>query len=197
VRGWLAATVALVAFATEAHPEGFHAKYAFTLTKTTLVGLLVLDVDGGSRCELIRAGADADHDGKLSVPERRALETKLASFITRPLKLGISSAPLPLTIKESKLNLHDDPSVSKSGLSVALLLEVNHPYEISPGMHFELEASTPDQSHLRVEVVQAIAAGERPEPDFVEDVPSGKKVRVRLGLLAKDEPARGARPTER
>lgn len=180
------ASVALWVSPALAHPEGFHAKYAFTLTKTTLVGLLVLDVDGGERCELIRAGADADHDGVLSRPERRAVEAKLTSFITRTLKLGLSSYPLPLTIKEAKLNLHDDASVSKRGLSVALLLEVKHPYEISPGMHFELEAATPDQSHLRVEVVQAIAPGEPSVPDFAEDVPSGKKVRVRLGALAKD-----------
>lgn len=170
-----------------AHPEGFHAKYAFTLTRTSITGLLVLDVDAGERCELIRSGADANHDGLLSRSERRSLEAKLSSFITRTLKLGISSYPVPLTIKETKLSLRDDPSVSKSGLSIALLLEVKHPYEVTPGMHFELEASTPDQSHVRVEIVQAAKPGEPAEPDFKEDVPSAKKVRVRLGALAKDE----------
>lgn len=179
--------VALVATGASAHPEGFHAKYAFTLTRTSVTGLLVLDVDAGERCELIRAGADANHDGVLSRPERRSLESKLSAFITRTLKLGISSYPVPLTIKETKLNLRDDASVSKSGLSIALLLEVKHPYEVTPGMHFEFEASTPDQSHVRVEIVQAAKAGEPAEPDFKEDVPSGKKVRVRLGALEKDQ----------
>lgn len=178
--------VTLAAAGAWAHPEGFHAKYAFTLTRTSVTGLLVLDVDSGDRCELLRAGADANHDGVLSRPERRTLEAKLSSFVTRTLKLGLSSYPLPLTIKETKLNLRGDSSVSKSGLSIALLLEVKHPHEVSPGMHFELEAQTPDQSHVRVEVVQATRAGEAPEPDFKQDVAAGQKVRVRLGELAKD-----------
>ncbi|MBE2252880.1 MAG: hypothetical protein IAE78_25330 [Myxococcus sp.] len=176
--------VLLGAATARAHPEGFHARYVFTLTKTTVTGLLVLDVDSGARCELLRAGADKNHDGELSKDEKAALLQKLTSFITRPLKLGLSGFPLPLTVKESKLNLRDDPRVSSAGLSVALLLEVHHPHEVSPGMHFEVEAVTPDQSPVRLEVLQAVAEGEPPEPDFRGEVDAGKKVRVRLGLLA-------------
>lgn len=166
-----------------AHPEGFHARSAFTIEKTSLTGLLVLDVDGGERCELIRAGADANHDGVLGKDERQALEKKLASFITKPLKVFFSSYPVPLTIKETKLNLHKDERVSRAGLSVALLLEVKHPYEVSPGMHFEFETITPDASPVRLEVFQATAPGETAEPEFREEVDSGKRVRVRLGKL--------------
>lgn len=168
-----------------AHPEGFHARFVFTLTKTSVTGLLVLDVDSGERCELLRAGADANHDGVLSKPERAVLLAKLASFLTKPLKLGISGFPLPLTVTESKLNLRSDDSVSRTGLSVALLLEVKHPHEVSEGMHFEVETVTPDQSPVRLEVLQTPAPKVPPEPDFRDEVPSGKRVRVRLGALGR------------
>jgi len=179
------AVVLLSAATASAHPEGFHARFVFTLTKTAVTGLLVLDVDSGERCELLRAGADVNHDGVLSKVERATLLAKLSSFLTKPLTLGISGFPLPLTITESKLNLRDDDSVSRTGLSVALLLELKHPYEVSPGMHFEIETVMPDQSAVRLEVVQSVAKGVPGEPDFRDEVPSGKKVRVRLGALAR------------
>lgn len=171
----------------EAHPEGFHARFAFTVTRTTLTGLLVLDVDSGERCELLRAGADLNHDGVLSKEEKRALELKLASFVTRPLKVSISGAPVPLTVQETKLNLRGDPGVTRSGLSVALLLEVHHPHEVSPGMHLEVETVTPDQSPVRLEVVQALAAGEPGPAETRLELESGKKARVRLGALARPD----------
>lgn len=170
-----------------AHPEGFHTRFVFTVEKTKLTGVLVLDVDSGERCELLRAGADANHDGVLSKEERASLEKKLASFITRPLKLGFSGYPVPLTLAGTKLNLHDDGRVSRAGLSVALLLEVKHPYELSPGMHLEVETVTPDASPVRLEVYQATAPGEPQESPFREEVDSGRKVRVRLGGLAKPD----------
>ena len=180
--------LALVLFSAAtawAHPEGFHARFVFTLTKTAVTGVLVLDVDSGERCELLRAGADVNHDGVLSKAERATLLAKLSSFLTKPLKLGISGYPLPLTVTESKLNLRDDDSVSRLGLSVALLLEMKHPYEVSPGMHFDVETVTPDQSAVRLEVLQSRAPGEPAEADFREEVPSGKRARVRLGALAR------------
>ncbi len=179
------AFVLLSAATAGAHPQGFHARFVFTLTKTAVTGVLVLDVDSGERCELLRAGADVNHDGVLSKAERATLLAKLTSFLTKPLKLGISGYPLPLTVTESKLNLRDDDSVSRLGLSVALLMEMKHPYEVSPGMHFEVETTTPDQSAVRLEVVQSAATGAPGEPDFGEEVPSGKRVRVRLGALAR------------
>ncbi len=182
--------VGLLACSANAHPEGFHPRYVFTLTRTGLTALLVMDVDSGERCELLRAGADANHDGLLSSGEKKALEKKLTSFVLRPLKVGVSSAPIPLVPAEMKLNLRNDSSVSRAGMSVALLIEVKHPWEVSPGMHFELETTTPDQGPLRLEVFQLPAPGADAEPRFAEDIPSGKKVRVRLGHLGKEAPAR-------
>lgn len=173
-----------------AHPEGFHARYVFTVERTRLTGLLVLDVDSGERCELLRAGADVNHDGLLAREERLALEKKVASLVTRPLKVSLSGYPIPLTIKETKLNLRDDQRVSRTAISVALLLEVQHPYELSPGMHFELETVTPDASPLRLEVYQATQPQTPAEPDFKDEVESGKKVRVRLGALATADAGR-------
>lgn len=174
-----AAFVSSVAFA---HPEGFHERLTFTVTRTTLTGLLVLDVDSGERCELLRAGADANHDGVLSASERSTLEKKLTSFILKPLKLSISSFPIPLTATETKLSLRGDQTVSRAGVSLALLLDVKHPYAVSPGMHLEVTASSPDLSTVRIEVLQATAKG-ADEPVFVQEVDSGKPVRVRLGVL--------------
>jgi hypothetical protein len=176
-----------IAGVASAHPEGFHARYVFTVERTQLTGLLVLDVDSGERCELLRAGADVNHDGLLAREERAALEKKVASLITRPLKLAISGYPLPLTIKDTKLNLRDDQRVSRTAISVALLLEVKHPYDVSPGMHLEVETVTPDASPLRLEVFQASQPGDPGEPPFRQEVESGKKVRVRLGALAKPD----------
>jgi hypothetical protein len=181
----LLATVVLSAATAGAHPEGFHARFVFTLSKTSVKGLLVLDVDSGERCELLRAGADVNHDGVLSRPEREALMAKLSSFLIKPLKLGISSFPLPLGVMASKFNLRGDDSVSRTGLSLAVLLEMKHPYEVSPGMHFEVETLTPDQSTVRLEVLQSTMPGQPAEPDFREDVASGRQVRVRLGALAR------------
>ncbi|MBL8924285.1 MAG: hypothetical protein JNJ54_35885 [Myxococcaceae bacterium] len=173
-----------------AHPEGFHARYVFTVERTQLTALLVLDVDSGERCELLRAGADANRDGLLAREERAALEKKVASLVTRPLKLAISGYPIPLTVKDTKLNLRDDQRVSRTAISVALLLEVKHPYEVAPGMHLELETVTPDASPLRLEVYQATQPGTPAEPDFKDEVESGRKVRVRLGALAGPDAGR-------
>lgn len=176
----LGALLTLAASAAGAHPEGFHQRLTFTVSRTTLTGLLVLDVDSGERCELLRAGADANHDGTLSKTERQALEKKLRSFVERPLKLAISSFPLPPGITESKLSLRSDDSVSRSGLSLALLLEVKHPSAISPGMHLEVTSSSPDLSPIRLEVLQAAEPAEAP---FAGEVDSGAQTRVRLGAL--------------
>lgn len=182
MRGLLLAGL-LLPLAAAAHPEGFHQRLTFTLTKTTLTGLLVLDVDSGERCELLRAGADANHDGVLNRPERGALERTLAGFITRTLRLAISSFPIPLTVRDTKLNLHGDQRVGRGGLSVAILLEVKHPYEVSPGMHFEVSAASPDQSPVLVEVLQATVPGAPAEPDVRQELAEGVPLRVRLGVL--------------
>ncbi|MDX2013859.1 MAG: hypothetical protein SFW67_26925 [Myxococcaceae bacterium] len=179
--------VGLLAAATaRAHPEGFHVRAVFTLTKTAVTGLVVMDVDGGERCELMRAGADTNRDGTLSDDEKRGLERRLVSLVLKPLKVGLSSYAVPLKVQEVKLNLRQDASVSRSAVSVALLLEANHPYEVSPGMHFEFETVTPDGSPVRLEVLQAADPSDgAPEPDFRRDVESGRRARVRLGLLAR------------
>ncbi|MCA2980238.1 MAG: hypothetical protein INH41_21440 [Myxococcaceae bacterium] len=179
----------LCASPAAAHPEGFHVRAVFTLTKTAVTGLVVMDVDSGERCELLRAGADANHDGALSAPERRALEQRLAAMALRGLKVAISSYPVPLRRADTRLSLRGDGAVSRAGLSVALLLEANHPYAVSPGMHFDVEAVTPDGSALRLEVLQAADPSERaPEPAFSSEVASGRRTRVRLGLLGAGGP---------
>jgi hypothetical protein len=187
-RPWALAVVLCAAAPARAHPEGFHQRAVFTLTKTVVTALVVMDVDAGERCELLRAGADTNHDGVLAEAEKRALEKKLSSLVLKPLKVGLSSYVVPLKVLEAKLNLRGDQTVSRAGVSVALLLEANHPYEVSPGMHFEFETVTPDGSPVRLELFQAAdPTEEAPEPDFRQEVESGKRARVRLGRLARHD----------
>ena len=95
-----------------AHPEGFHARFVFTLTKTVVTGVLVLDIDSGERCELLRAGADVNHDGVLSKAERATLlassamsrrSPSLAASILVPLSTATPHFPVFFLIKEQKL----------------------------------------------------------------------------------------------
>ncbi len=186
-RPWALVVVLCAAASARAHPEGFHQRAVFTLTKTAMTALVVMDVDAGERCELLRAGADLNHDGVLAEAEKHALEKKLTLLALKPLKVGLSSYAVPLKVVEAKLNLRGDQTVSRAGVSVALLLEANHPYELSPGMHFEFVTVTPDASPVRLEVFQATDASDPPEPDFRQDIDSGKRVRVRLGRLARPD----------
>ena len=166
-----------------AHPQGFHERLAVTVAKSSLTALLVLDVDGGDRCALLRAGADEDHDGQLSKPELTALKAKLLAMATKNLKLSISGFPLELTVRESKLSTREDLRASDTGLSLAALVEVTFPKDVGAGMSLEVDITSPDLSPVVVEVFQA---GDEP-PARVE-AEAGKKIRFRLGALAAPSP---------
>jgi hypothetical protein len=166
----------LVALPAFGHPMGFHKKLTFTLTKTKVSALIVLDVDSGERCLLLREAMDSNRDGVLSGDELTQLKDRLVKMATRPLKLSISSAPIPLTIKETKLSLREDRRANDSALSVAILVEIDHPHEVSPGMHFEVEDISPDQSTI---VLQVYQEGDK-EPPFQGEVQSGVKTRIRI-----------------
>src|SRR5262249_31015079 len=111
-----------------------------------------MDVDSGERPKLLRAGADLDRDGLLSPPEPAALQQKLVQLATRGLKLGIAGFPLEVRVTDVKLSLREDRTVSESGLSLALMLEATHRQPVSEGMSLEVDVTSPDQSHVRVEV---------------------------------------------
>ncbi len=178
---WLVLSWATVA---SAHPQGFHTKLTFTLEKGRVRGLVVMDVDAGERCRLIRSGADENHDGVLTGQEVGGLKAKLVSLATKPLKVGFSGFPLTLPVKEAKVSLHEDPRVGESGLSVAVLLELEHAYPVTPGLSFEVEDRAPDGSTVVVEVFQAQGGPGAFEPPFRQEVESGKKVRIRVGTLS-------------
>ncbi len=144
-----------------------------------------MDVDGGDRTELIRAGADANRDGVLDPAETGALKKKLTAMATRALKLWISGYPIAIEAKDTKVSLKNDNRVGKAGLSVAVLLELKHPYAVTPGMSLWLEDTAPDLSTVEVEVIQHPAADAGPgEPPVQKTLPSGERLIVRLGALA-------------
>ncbi len=166
-----------------AHPQGFHTRVSLELWSTSITGLVVMDVDGGDRCELLRAGADTNRDGELDGAETAGLKKKLVTLATRALKLWISGYPVPVVVKDAKITLKEDPRVSKSGVSVAVLLEIQHPYAVTPGMSLWLEDTAPDYSTVEVEVFQHVPedAG-APEPTR-QSLASGARLKVRLGAL--------------
>jgi hypothetical protein len=165
----LSASVAL------AHPRGFHVKMTFTLTPSTVTGLLVMDVDSGPQCRLLREAADENRNGVLDPPEVKALDRRLAAMLTRNLKLGVAGAPIPVRVTQTKLSLREDLRAGDAGFSVAVLLEVAHPHAISEGMQFEVQNVSPDLSTLAIEVLQVDQA-----PALAE-VESGAWHRVRFG----------------
>ena len=158
------------------HPSGFHKKLTFTLTKSKVSALIVLDVDSGERCLLLREAMDSNRDGVLSGDEVTQLKDRLVKMATRPLKLSISGAPILLVVKETKISLREDHRANDSALSVAVLVEIDHPHEVSPGMNFEVEDISPDQSTIVLQVFQEGAK----EPPFQEEVKSGVKTKVRI-----------------
>jgi hypothetical protein len=169
----LSSAALLCALASWGHPQGFHKKLTFTLTKTKVSGLIVMDVDAGERCLLLREPADSNRDGVITGEEVTKLKERLVKLATRPLKLGISGAPLPLVIKDTKISLREDKRANDSALSVAILVEIDHPHAVSEGMQFEVEDASPDQSSVVLEVFQE---GSREQLELQ----SGVKSKVRI-----------------
>ncbi len=166
----------LVALPALGHPSGFHKKLTFTLTKTKVSALIVMDVDSGERCLLLREAVDSNRDGLLSGDELAQLKDRLVKMVTRPLKLSISGAPIPVNVKETRLSLREDRRANDSALSVAVLVEIDHPHAVSVGMEFEVEDISPDQSTIVLQVFQEGAK----EPPFQAEVKSGVKTKVRF-----------------
>lgn len=180
---WLAGgLILLAATGAEAHPRGFHKKVVLTAWRTRLEGLLSLDADGAERTRGLRAAADADGDKKLSKDELKALQERVVKLATESLKLDISGAKVPVEVKEAKLNVHGDFTVSDAGLSVAVLMVMRHPHAVTPGMTLTVEDRAPDLSHVSVEVFQATGGDAGAELTKGELLPA-QKLKVRLGAL--------------
>jgi hypothetical protein len=179
------AALLLCSGAALAHPKGFHTKIAFSVSKFAVDGLLVMDVDGGDRCKLLRQGVDMNRDGVLEPEESELLKKKLVTMAMRALKVGISGAPVPLQVKDVKLSLREDRGAnSDTGLSVALMLEGTHPHAVTPGMNLEIEDSSPDFSPVVLEISALSSPDGGPEGLERYELPSGEKHTVRLGTLA-------------
>ncbi len=171
--------LALVAGVAWGHPKGFHKKLTITVTPTRVSVLVVMDVDSGERCLLLREAVDSNRDGVLKGEEVTRLKERLVKLATQPLKLGLSGAPLPVQVKESKVSLRDDPRANDSPLSVALLLEIDHPHAVAEGMELEVTDTAPDTSSIVLQVFQAGSLA----PPFEQEVPSGQKTKIRMGVL--------------
>lgn len=167
-----------------AHPQGFHKRVTLELWSTSITGLVVMDIDSGERCELLRAGADTNRDGKLDPAETKALKKKLTTLATRALKIWISGYAVAIEVKDTKVTLKEDSRVSKTGVSVAVLLEMKHPYAVTPGMSLWLEDTAPDYSHVDLEIFQHPAPDAGQPPETKQSVASGERLTVRLGALA-------------
>lgn len=181
-------TTLLLAAAAQAHPSGFHKRTRVTVSAREVQVLLTLDVDSGKRCALLRGGADLDRDGQISDEQALGLERKLAGLAKRPLRLEISGYPVSLREEGAKLSLRGDRRVSEEGLSVAVLLRARLPGKVSEGMELSVEDSSPDRSHVVVEVHQASALDAGEEPPVQGELLAGQKLRARLGRLLTQDP---------
>jgi hypothetical protein len=183
IRRAAAVVFALLAVTADAHPRGFHKKLVLTAYRARLEGLMSMDADGAERTRGLRAAADADGDGKLSKSELKQLQDRVVKLAIGSLKLEISGAKIPVEVKDAKLNVHGDFTVSDSGLSVAVLLMMKHPHEVTPGMTLVVEDRAPDLSEVPVEVYQARTGDAGVEVQKAE-LKVGDKMKVRLGPLA-------------
>lgn len=174
----MAAVLSLWAGLAFGHASGFHKRTVLTVAPQKLEALITLDVDGGTRAKLLRAGADLDRTGQLSKQEREALRNKLAGLARRPLKVSVAGYPASFELVESKIDLRGNFGRGEDGVSVALLLEARLPEKISPGMKLALEDASPDSSHVAVQVHQSSADGGS-EVASMELLP-GARLEVRL-----------------
>lgn len=169
----------LVAGGAWAHPQGFHKKLTFTVARAKVSALVVMDVDSGERCLLLREAVDANRDGRLEGDEVAKLKERLVKLASSRLEVKLSGAPLALALKDTKLSLREDRRANDAALSVALLYELPLTSPVTEGMTLEVSDVAPDQSHVAVQVFQAGAK----EAPFQQEVPSGTPAKVRLGKV--------------
>lgn len=161
-----------------AHPQGFHQHVRVVVHPERVEVLVVLDVDSGKRSQLLRAGADVNADGRLDAAELERLRARMVTLATSKLKLTLSGFRPPLRPVENKLNLRDQRTVGTEGLSVAVLLEAALPETVREGMTLEVEAASPDRSHVRVEGEQVIEGGK--SASATRDLKPGERFSLRL-----------------
>ncbi len=167
----------LTASSAGGHPKGFHKRLMLQSAEKRLDVVVVMDLDGGERTQLLRASMDLNGDGVLGKEERAQLKARLASLATGRLKVSISGYPLPLTARESKLDLRGDVRAGEAGLSVAVLLEAAYPERPSPGMELSVTDESPDDSHIHLTVTEG-ETGQVAE----QELTSGGTVLVPLSL---------------
>jgi hypothetical protein len=176
----LAAALLVVGGVAEAHPRGAHKKVILTVERTRVGVLLVLDVDGGARAQLLRAGADQDGDHLLRGAEVQGLRRRLAQVARGTFSLRIAGASLPVPDGEVRFSLRQDPTVSETGFSVAVLAEIPVPEGIRPGMELVVTDRAPDGSPVDVEFQLDEEQGMSRR---VATVTEGADARVRVGSL--------------
>lgn len=167
-----------------AHAAGFHERLALSVSRQNVDGLLVVDLDAGEQAKLIRAGADANRDGVLAPGERAVLQKKLVAMALAGLKLGLSGYPLVVQVTDVKLSLRSDDAVSEAGLSVALMLAASVKSPIGEGIKLQVEATSPDSSHVIVEVSASRPDG-GVEAIEKKELQAKEQWEVRVGALGR------------
>lgn len=158
-----------------AHPKGFHKRVTLTVSAQLLTALVVMDVDSGRQCLMLREAADSNRDGAVRGEEVTALKGRLAKLATQHLRVSLSGAEVSLNPKEAKLSLRDDLRTGDGPLSVAVLLEAPL-HRIHEGTTVELTDKAPDGSAVAVQIFQ-----DTEEKPFEHELASGRSVQVRIG----------------
>lgn len=172
----------LFPLAAQAHARGFHKKLQIVVQARKIQVLVTLDIDGGTRTQVLRAGADVDKNGTIDTAEAQALKARLVTLASRPLRLSLSGYAVRPALVEAKVNLREDRTVSDAGLSIAALLEAELPQPLFAGMELSIEDEAPDASHVRVEAVQDVGGERKAEdrPSVEGDLQPGDRLALKL-----------------
>lgn len=174
----------LVSASVHAHPEGFHKRLALTVTRDGVDGLMTMDVDGGQRCELMRAGADSNRDGVLQPLEVKALKEKLLKLAMLALQMEVSGYMLTVQVLESKMSLKEEQRVAKGGLSVAVMLKADFPQKATAGLELRVRDVSPDESPVQIHVFPQLPGDGGSSADVSKELNKDEVMRVQLPLLA-------------
>lgn len=155
MRSLLLIVAVLSASAALAHPRGFHKLDRIVVHPDRVEVLVTLEVDGGRRAQLLRAGVDLNRDGEVGKDEARKLKQQLTRLAVRPLKVSFSGYEAALAVVEAKVSLRGDRRVTESGVSIAVLMEAPLPAKVLTGMELVVADESPDGTHVRVEAQQA------------------------------------------
>jgi hypothetical protein len=168
----------------QTHTLGTHKVCRLNVLPERIEGLLTLEFEGGKRSALLRASADRNRDGQLSLEERQALRARLERLALKAFFLRLGKTPIPVEKFQSKLDLQDRFQVLEHGMSLALFFSLDLPQGLGCPTQLIVQDRSPDGSHVRIEVSQSDAEGRLQGPMVTREL-KGKADRFEWELPSR------------